>query len=81
MATLVRFFKNNESEAVYAFFPQLNYNKHLYGNRMKVSYEHYGQHGGCHLDYVKDSKKATEAEYLPLKQELESIGYTLKVCK
>lgn len=81
MATLVKFLLNNESEAVYAFFPQLNYNKYLYGNKMKVSYEHYGQHGGAHLDYVKESKPATESEYMPLKQELESIGYNLKICK
>ena len=61
MATLVKFRKNNESEAVYAFFPQLNYNSRLYGNKMKVSYEHYGQHGGCHIDYYKESDKLREA--------------------
>lgn len=87
MATLVKFRKydrmfNNtpESELIFAYFPQLNYNKRLYGNDRKTCYAHLGQHTSCHKDYAK-AIPANESEYLPLKQELESIGYTLKVCK
>jgi hypothetical protein len=44
------------------------------------SYMHVGQHGAA--DYagcIRASVPATEAEYLPLKRELESIGYKLRV--
>lgn len=86
MATLVKFRKydkmfHDEPDTVFAFFPQLNYNKRLYGNDLKDSYKHLGQHAAMHKDTVKGARKATESEYIPLKQELESIGYDLKICK
>ncbi len=45
-----------------------------------TSYEHIGQHG--HADYaycLSQSRRATLAEYAPLKAELEAIGYTFRV--
>ncbi len=84
MATLVKFRIDepiSEYPEVFAFFPQLNYNKRLYGNDMKTSYAHIGQHSACCKDYANDSRAANEAEYMTLKQELESIGYNLKICK
>lgn len=48
--------------------------------REVASYMHIGQHGGCEKALVKRLKFATEAEYAPLKQELERrYDYRLKV--
>jgi hypothetical protein len=45
-----------------------------------LSYEHIGQHGGADYDGImSESRPATEAEYKDLFEELESIGYNLKV--
>jgi hypothetical protein len=46
-----------------------------------MSYAHNGQHSGCNWDINNFSKAATESQYLPLKNELEQIGYNLKVIK
>jgi hypothetical protein len=78
MATLVRFLKDGEN-GVFAYFPQLNYNKHLYGNTMKTGYAHIGQHSAVAVGYATDQKECQEAEYLPLASELTSIGYNLKI--
>ena len=44
------------------------------------SYMHIGQHGGANYDYVvQQSIPATATEYADLQQELESIGYNLKI--
>jgi len=85
MATLVKFRKYDQmfsdtKPEVFAYFPQLNYNKRLYGNSMKTSYQHIGQHSCCSKEYA-NATPATENEYLELKRELESIGYNLKICK
>jgi hypothetical protein len=79
--TVVKFFKYRGSEAILAYFPNLNYNKRLYGNRMKSCYHHVGQHGACSTDYIKGRKYAKPEEYKDLKEELESIGYNLKILK
>ena len=42
-------------------------------------YAHMGQHSSVEWNYVPMSKPATKAEYLPLKKELESIGYEVNV--
>lgn len=47
-----------------------------------MSYQHIGQHSeanyyGC----VKASRLATVREYIPLKRELQSLGYKVKVSK
>ena len=49
---------------------------------MVLSYMHIGQHGDAHYQHCLDiSTLATEEEYSDLKQELENIGYNLKVLK
>jgi len=73
--TLVKFYKETESE-ILAVFPQLNYNKRLYGNTQKVGYAHIGQHTTVHKDYIKLLKPAVFSEYNPLRFELIAQGYT-----
>ena len=81
MATLVKFLYNEKNKDLFAFFPQLNYNKELYGLGMKTCYAHVGQHSSCSIEYAKASIKATPEQYRDLLNELVSIGYDLKVCK
>lgn len=45
------------------------------------SYMHVGQHSHCAWDINTFTKPATPNQYEPLKKELESIGYDLKVIK
>jgi hypothetical protein len=53
-----------------------------YYGRYCVSYEQVGQHGGASaLHVIADTRLATEEEYKVLKDELEAIGYRLKVRK
>lgn len=56
-----------EYEAV-AFFPETEAN---HGNIM--SYMHIGQHSEASLEFYWTTKKATEAEYKPLLEELRAI--------
>jgi hypothetical protein len=42
---------------------------------------HLGQHGAASLDIGTRARLAKRSEYLPLKKELESIGYNLRVVK
>ena len=42
-------------------------------------YAHIGQHSAVHLDYLKECTIAQKEDYLPLKTELESIGYKLNI--
>ena len=45
-----------------------------------TSYMRLGQHGGANYSYVVEcTQSATPEEYAELKQELEELGYTLKV--
>ncbi len=84
--TLVKFYVE-DTGSVMAYFPQLNYNKAIYGNSMKTCYAHIGQHSACHKEYIKGNrlqkstvKTATKEQYNNLLTELNSIGYTsLKV--
>lgn len=69
-----RKFKGDYNNQVTAVFPYV-----IENNFDVLCYSHVGQHSGCHFDYVNMSKKATESEYLPLKRELESIGYELNI--
>ena len=78
MATLVKFYVEGDN-SILAFFPQINHNKRLYGNEFKRCYAHIGQHSSCDRDYVSGLRLAAYPEYKQLKDELESIGYTLKV--
>lgn len=75
MATIVKFLIDEEFGEPFAYFPQLNWNKFFYKNSMKVSYAHVGQHSACSVDYAKACKDATRDQYLPLLNELKSIGY------
>ncbi len=77
MATLVKFLKDQEDGDVFAYFPQLNYNRDT--KRMKTSYAHCGQHSACSVWYAKDCEAANFSDYAPLYQELTQIGYDLKV--
>lgn len=65
-----------DDSPVFAVFP------HIVGTNDPATmtcYEHVGQHGTCHMDYVKECRLAGEDEYLELKAELERIGYVLDV--
>ena len=69
-------FRKDES-GIFAIFPYEIYNKHLI-----TTYQHVGGHSSGDYNYcIKSSKPATEEEYKDLKEELESIGYNLKVIK
>ncbi len=82
MATLVKFLKDTEDGEIVAVFPQYKYNKHLFGDDRLSGYVHMGQHTGISKGYIKERTiKANESEYKDLRQELESIGYNLKICK
>lgn len=78
MATLVKFLKHSEGD-LFAYFPQLNYAKMLYGNSQKTCYAHIGQHGACDVAYANECTYANSTEYSALKEELISIGYDLKI--
>lgn len=58
MATLVKFLKKDDE--IFAFFPQLNYNKRLYGNEIKTSYAHIGQHSACAKEYANEAVIASK---------------------
>ena len=51
-----------------AFFPEATVN---YGNIL--SYMHMGQHSEASVEFYWTTKKATEAEYKPLLEELKAI--------
>jgi hypothetical protein len=44
-----------------------------------VTYTHVGQHSDGDISYCANCKRATVDEYMPLFEELESLGYNLKV--
>ena len=80
MATLVKFRIHPVNGDLIAFFPQIVHSFNGY-RKNHTCYARIGQHSACNVDYVKECRPATESEYMPLKQELESIGYDLKICK
>jgi len=63
---------------IFAYFP-----KEQFANdpKIKTSYAHIGQHSACHVDYVKEQCTVVKnpEEYKDLFNELENIGYKLKV--
>jgi hypothetical protein len=84
MKTLVKFLidigdEAEEQDQVFAYFPNDNWNST--NTSYKSSYSHIGQHSACLDEYANDCPAATPEQYADLKQELESIGYNLKVCK
>lgn len=44
-----------------------------------LSYMHTGQHGAASINLGKTCRLATRKEYMPLKKELQGIGYKLHV--
>ncbi len=75
-ATVVVFRKFREGDVI-ALFPNITE-----GLGRCLSYMHIGQHGAASYGMlVQDTELASEEEYAPLKQELEQIGYVLKVQK
>ena len=80
MATKVKFLVHTGNGELYAFFPQLRYGFNGYRNDLKTAYAHVGQHSACAIEYVNESRYATESEYKELKKELEGQGYELIVC-
>lgn len=46
-----------------------------------ASYQHIGQHSACDINIGTRARLATRAEYMPLKKELEGLGYRLHVVK
>jgi hypothetical protein len=75
--TLVIF--KSELGGVVAIFPKLKYGFNGYRNDLVTCYSHIGQHSACAPEYFKNLPNAKEKEYLPLKKELENIGYNLTV--
>lgn len=80
MKTLVRFYLDTDGE-VLAVFPQLNYNKAMYGNDMKTAYAHTGQHTAVAKSYYKSLKTASAAQFTDMHKELSNIGYNLFILK
>ena len=67
----------SQGGGIIALFPDIPSDP---AGRFCLSYEHIGQHGGA--DYsgvIGCTRPATLFEYEPLKQELTSIGYHLKI--
>ena len=75
--TKVIFRKFNDEEVI-AFFPELPSDCNGYYCQ---SYMHCGQHGGADPELVYSTKPAKPAEYADLIEELEQIGYNLKIAK
>ena len=73
--TTVKFLMNESENDLFAFFP----NEIADRNNNRLSYAHIGQHSACAPEYAKECRTATKEEYTPLKSELESIGYSLKI--
>jgi hypothetical protein len=68
--TEIKFLINNDSD-VYAFFPKIKE-----GNDYFLSYEHIGQHSGCSIEFVNESKEAKYSDYVDLLKELINlVGY------
>ena len=79
--TFVRFLIDRlPSKGVFAYFPYFIYYSNGYA-KMKTCYATIGQHGGCTPEYAKSCRLAKPEEYKNLMEELESIGYNLKIAK
>lgn len=76
-----RVWKWNDRDSVLALFPhEPAVDPSMPGVALCSSYEHIGQHGeASYTGCIRHSRPATETEAAPLKAELESLGYTLKV--
>jgi hypothetical protein len=70
-------FRKEKDDSILAVFPYMiaDYK----GNC--TCYSHIGQHNGLCWDYLRSTRLAKEIDYMPLKSELESLGYNLKIVK
>lgn len=77
MAEKVLFLVHKTDDSpVFAVFP------HIVGTNdphTMTCYEHVGQHGSAHMDYVAECRLAWAEECADLKRELEGIGYELDI--
>ena len=64
---------------VLAVFPEMAGDMNPY--RTCTCYAHIGQHSSCDVFVVDWTRPAKPEEYEDLKQELESLGYNLKIVK
>lgn len=80
VSVMFRMDKYGKRKEVIAVFP---YEESTVGKpEYRTCYAHIGQHGACSWEWVlQKTRPATVGEYTPLKQELESIGYGLRVIK
>lgn len=69
-------FRVFDTGEVIALFPGV-----IWANNQIASYMHVGQHGGASRILIADLRKAKKAEYMPLYNELENIGYNLQVMR
>lgn len=69
----VKFYMEDDNN-VLAFFPEIDWSR---GTTM--CYSHVGQHSACTIEYVQGLQLATHKQYMPLLQELHSLGYDLTV--
>ena len=68
-----------ELESVLAIFPKQKYGFNGYRNDLITCYSHIGQHSGCAPEYVINKLPAKKEEYKDLSEELENLGYNLKI--
>ena len=71
-------FRKDKDGDIVALFPNIAAEQP--GGYLITSYQHIGQHGDADYDYViSQTTPAKLAEYKDLKEELEEIGYDLRV--
>lgn len=71
-------FRKFEDGEVIAIFPNV-YPVAKDSKAEVMSYMHMGQHGMASENLVNELEKASEAEYKPLLNELNAIGYEVNV--
>ena len=72
----VTFRKFEDGEVIAIFVNEAYKNE---SNGYYLSYMHIGQHSDCYFKLVDELDKASEKEYMLLKNELESFGYELNI--
>lgn len=77
---IFRVFLGKDGGDVIAIFPG---EPGTYSAHTCESYQHVGQHGACnpYALMAQGTRPATPEEYAPLLQELQAIGYTLRIVK
>jgi len=70
--TKISFRKDNDGEIIAVFLNEINHHSKL----ELVCYAHMGQHGGCSIGWLYETRPAKSSEYKSLLNELiHSIGY------